>query len=77
MSEVIWTIALVSIGVTGLWLAPRTWWGWVVNAVSEMLWFAYAITLGSRALALMALVWLTVNVRNAIVSWRRRDLRAA
>jgi hypothetical protein len=80
MSEVIWSIILVGTGCTGLWLAPRHWWGWAITAASEGLWFAYALTIGAPALAIMACIWFGVNARNAWLmrsDCKIRELRAA
>jgi len=63
-----WTVVLLSVGITGLWIAAKHWWGWWINAASEILWASYAIHIKSQPLFLMALVWLAVNIRNAIVS---------
>jgi hypothetical protein len=64
----IWTLVLVTIGVTGTLLAPRTWWGWAINAASEFLWFAYGWTIHAPALMVMAVVWLAVHLRNVQVT---------
>ncbi len=64
-----WTVALVSVGVLGLWLAPRHWWGWLICLGSEGLWLVYALQRRDHALALMAVVWAVVNGRNAWVAY--------
>ncbi len=67
MSALVWTIALVGMGVTGLYFAPKHWWGWAINACSEFLWFAYAVATRDLALGIMAsCFWFPVNVRNAV-----------
>ncbi len=75
MSEVIWTVVLVALGVTGLWLAPRHWFGWAVCTVSEVLWLAYALVIGAPALAIMAVVWFVVHARNTRLTYRASHSR--
>lgn len=72
MTELIWTVVLVAVGVLGLWLAPKSWHGWAICAASEILWIIYALTIGSWALAAMAVVWGVVNTRNALLTYRAR-----
>lgn len=72
MSEAIWSVLLVSISVTGLWLAPRHWWGWCFNAVGELLWVTYAATIGSVALAIMSGIFFCVYTRNAYITLRMK-----
>lgn len=68
----IWTIALVSTGISGLWLAARHWYGWLIYLLNEVLWFAYAIAIGARPLMIMAVIWAAVGVRNTLISYKER-----
>jgi hypothetical protein len=68
----VWTLLLVSTGVAGTWLAAKHWWGWLIGAFNEVLWFIYALHTHDHALALMAWVWGAVNVRNLIITRRAR-----
>lgn len=63
-----WTLALVSTGITGMWLAAKHWYGWLLNLVNEVLWLGYAIHTHDHALAIMAVVWGTIAVRNTVVT---------
>lgn len=67
----IWTLLLVSTGVTGMWLAARHWYGWAIGVGNEVLWFAYAIQRHDSALMIMAWVWGFVAARNCLLT--RRD----
>lgn len=68
MSALIWTFLLVSTGVGGLWLSAKHWQGWALYALNEVLWFAYALHTADTALAIMAVVWFAVGVRNFLVT---------
>jgi hypothetical protein len=65
-----WTLALVSTGVGGLWLAARHWYGWALYTINEVLWFAYALDTQDVPLAIMAVVWFSIGVRNLVVTRR-------
>lgn len=40
-----WSWLLMSVGVTGLWLAGRkSMWGWAIGFGSQVLWLAYSIS---------------------------------
>lgn len=66
----IWTVTLIAIGCYGLWQAPKHWHGWAICTFSELLWFTYALTIGSIPLAVMACVWFCLNLRGTIVMRR-------
>lgn len=62
-----WTISLVVTGISGLWLAGKHWYGWVLYFANEVLWEAYGLATHDRALQIMAPIWAIVGVRNAVV----------
>lgn len=66
-----WTFVLVTVSVAGLWLAPRSWIGWLITTLSEVLWFAYAMTLHSTSLEIMSVMWLLLNGRGMMVTWKK------
>jgi hypothetical protein len=40
-----WSWLLMSVGVTGLWLAGRkSMWGWAIGFGSQVLWLAYSVS---------------------------------
>lgn len=55
----------------GLWLAPKFWQGWAITTGSEVLWAAYALSIGSTSLLIMSAVWFVLNARGAVVSYRK------
>lgn len=59
-----WTIALVTTGIGGLWWAATSWKGWILYTLNEVLWFAYAVSIGATPLMLMAVIWFGLGVRN-------------
>ena len=67
----LWTIALVSTGVGGLWLVAKHWWGWLLYTFNEVLWFAYAVHTHDTALTIMAVIWFLLGVRNIAVAYRK------
>ena len=66
----LWTIVLVGSSCTGVFFAPKHWWGWGITTASEVLWAAYAISLHSQSLLIMSGVWFVLNGRGALVSRR-------
>jgi hypothetical protein len=66
----IWTVALLVPSITGVWLAPKAWYGWLISALSEGLWIAYSVVTHDVPLLLMSFVWLGVHARNTWVTMR-------
>lgn len=71
----LWTIVLVTVSVLGIWLAPRHWYGWLITTLSEVLWFAYAMTLHSMSLEIMSVMWFVLNGRGMLVTYREQHAR--
>lgn len=69
-----WTLALVLTGLGGLWLIGKHWWGWLLYTLNEVLWFAYALDTHDTPLAIMAVVWFTLGVRNCVLHQRKEAL---
>lgn len=67
-----WTVVLVSVSALGIWLAPRTWVGWLITTLSEVIWLAYAITLHSTSLEIMSVMWFALHGRGMIVTYRKQ-----
>lgn len=68
MPDWLWTLLLVGVSCTGLWLAPRSWKGWAITTSSEALWAAYAIHLHAPSLLIMSAVWFVLNGRAMLVT---------
>jgi hypothetical protein len=65
MGSFLWTVALVSTGVGGLWLVPRhAVQGWSLYLGNEVLWAAYAVVTHDVPLTIMAAIWGFVGARN-------------
>ena len=71
-----WSWLLTIIGVTGLWFAPRYWWGWAINLAGQALWLVYAITDPDRYGFLLAtFAYGFVFARNLRKAWAGRQRR--
>ena len=66
-----WTLALVSTGIGGIWLAAKHWFGWLLYFVNEFIWEAYGLHTHDRALVIMAPIWGAVGLRNVVVTYRK------
>lgn len=71
-----WTLALVSTGLLGMWLVGKHWQGWWLYLLNEVLWFAYAVHTHDHALMFMAWVWAAAGARNLVLH-RRKALTEA
>lgn len=72
-TALLWTVLLISVGVSALWLIPkRPRIGWPLNTASEVLWLVYALTVHDDALALMAVIWGALAVRGTWLTYRAR-----
>lgn len=61
---------LAASGLASLWLAGRrSWWGWALGLVDEVLWVLYAAVTGQWAFAVSALAYGWVYWRN-LRAWR-------
>lgn len=63
-----WTVVLSLTGLAGLWLVAKHWQGWILYLVNEVLWFAYGLTIHSRPVLVMAVLWFVVGVRNLVLA---------
>lgn len=68
-----WSWVLAAIGVAGLYLTTRRdWRGYLIGAVVQVLWVAYAVTTQQWGFILSAVAYGAVNALG-IVRWRRSE----
>lgn len=66
-----WSYALATIGVFGLWLTTRKLWqGFAVGVAVQLLWIAYAVTTAQWGFIGSAVAYGAVNTVG-LVRWRR------
>jgi hypothetical protein len=65
-----WYVILLVPSITGLWLAAKHWYGWLVSALSEVCWATYSVKIGASPLLVMSAIWFAVHSRNCWVTYR-------
>lgn len=72
-NNLVWSILLSVIGVTGLFLAgSKKEIGWIIGLGAQVLWFTFAIVTKQYGFILSALAYGWVNSRNYL-KWRREQ----
>ncbi|MEV4462116.1 hypothetical protein AB0J51_00680 [Micromonospora echinofusca] len=65
MSYQLWSWLLMTVGVTGLWLAgKRSWTGWAVGLGAQVLWLAYSLVTEQWGFLVSCFVYGAVYIRN-------------
>lgn len=60
-----WSFLLAAVGLLGVWLAGRkSWTGWAVGIVSQVLWITYGLTTGQYGFFLSAFAYGAMYARN-------------
>jgi hypothetical protein len=74
MAAQVWSWLLMSVGVTGMYLAGRKLWiGWAIGLGSQVLWLAYSIATRQWGFLVSCFIYGAVQLRNLIV-WRRQPV---
>lgn len=72
-----WSWLLMTVGVTGLWLAGRkSMWGWAIGVGSQLLWLAYSISTRQWGFLASCFAYGLVHFLN-FRKWRRDELTVA
>jgi hypothetical protein len=69
-----WSWLLTAVGVTGLWLAPRYWWGWAINLAGQALWLVYALVTGQYGFLIATFAYGFVFAHNLRRAWQARTI---
>lgn len=65
MTNLVWSIVLAAIGITGMYIAGRkSQWGWFIGLAAQILWIVFAIVTAQYGFILSALAYGTVYGRN-------------
>ena len=65
MIDPLWSYALVSIGVFGMYLSgKKNYWGWAVGVGVQFLWLAYGLTTGQHGFLWGAVLYGSIQGRN-------------
>ncbi|TDC30571.1 hypothetical protein [Micromonospora sp. KC213] len=71
MNPQVWSWLLMTVGVTGLWLAgKRSWTGWAVGLAAQLLWLTYSIVTEQWGFLVSCFVYGAVYLRN-LRAWLR------
>lgn len=72
-ANLIWSIVLAAVGITGLWLAgSKNIWGWAISLGAQVLWIVFALVSGQYGFLLSAVAYGFVYARG-FRRWRKDE----